>query len=199
VKALHLSFQYPPRPRLHRRSLLYELAESLVLMVMIYALVDMASVRFYVDGPSMEPTLFSDQRVIVSRAHYFLPEPQRGQIAVFQSPDRPGFDPPLIKRIIGLPGETVTLSSGRFLINGRPLNEPYVNSPCNPGRCPDWEWVLGETEYFLVGDNRNRSRDSRTFGPVDRSMLVGEAVFRYWPPNDLAFLSSFRYPAEAFE
>ncbi|MCY4525992.1 MAG: signal peptidase I [Anaerolineaceae bacterium] len=193
-----MAFEYPPRPRLHRRSLLYELAESLLLMVMIYALVDMASVRFYVDGPSMEPTLVSDQRVIVSRVHYFLPEPRRGQIAVFQSPDRPGIDPPLIKRIIGLPGETVTLSGGQFLINGHTLNEPYVTGDCLPSRCPDKEWVLSGSEYFLVGDNRNRSRDSRSFGPIDRSMLVGEAVFRYWPPNDLTFLSGFRFPAEPF-
>lgn len=199
MKVLHLALNYPPRPRLRRRSLLYELAESALLMAMIWALVDMASLRFYVDGPSMEPTLISDQRVIVSRVHYFLPEPQRGQIAVFQSPVRPGVDPPLIKRIIGLPGETVTMSGGQFEIDGRALNEPYVNGPCNESRCPDDKWVLGETEYFLVGDNRNRSNDSRRFGPIDRSMLVGEAVFRYWPPNDLAFLSGFRFPAEPFE
>lgn len=199
MKALHLALNYPPRPRLRRRSLLYELAESALLMAMIYGLVEMASLRFYVDGPSMEPTLISDQRVIVSRVHYFLPEPQRGQIAVFLSPDRPGVNPPLIKRIIGLPGETVTLSGGQFEIDGQVLNEPYVNGPCNESRCRDREWVLGASEYFLVGDNRNRSRDSRTFGPIDRSMLVGEAVFRYWPPNDLAFLSGFRFPAEPFE
>lgn len=185
-----------PRPRLQRRSLVYELLESALLMLMIYALVDMASVRFFVDGPSMEPTFYSNQRVIVSRVSYFLRQPARGEIAVFQSPDRPGVDPPLIKRIIGLPGETVTMRDREIHIDGRPLDEPYVNGPCQASRCPDKEWVLGANEFFLVGDNRNRSRDSRVFGPINRAQLVGEAVFRYWPPNDLALLASYRFPRE---
>lgn len=187
-----------PRPRLQRRSLVYELLESALLMLMIYALVDMATVRFFVDGPSMEPTFYSNQRVIVSRVSYFLRQPTRGEIAVFQSPDRPGIDPPLIKRIIGLPGETVSMRDRRVHINGQLLDEPYVNGQCLASRCPDKEWVLGENEFFLVGDNRNRSRDSRVFGPIHRSRLVGEAVFRYWPPNDLAFLASYRFPQEPF-
>lgn len=194
---MRLATHHLPRPDLRRRSLAWELAESALLMLMIYAFVDMASLRFFVDGPSMEPTLFSNQRVIVSRVNYFVPDPARGQIAVFQSPDRPGVDPPLIKRVIGLPGETIAMHNQQVYVNGALLNEPYVNGPCQPSRCPDREWVLGESEFFLIGDNRNRSRDSRVFGPIDRSRLVGEAIFRYWPPNDLAFLASYRFASQA--
>ena len=188
-----------PRPRLRRRGLLFELVESLLLMAMIYALVDMATVRFYVDGPSMEPSFYSDQRVIVLRASYFLRQPARGEIVVFQSPDRPGIDPPLIKRVIGLPGETVALRDGQVEINGRLLDEHFINEPCNGSRCRDREWELGADEFFVMGDNRNRSRDSRVFGPVSRAHLIGEAVFRYWPPNDWSLLASYRFPAEPFD
>ena len=187
-----------PRPRLRRRGLLFELVESLLLMAMIYALVDMASVRFYVDGPSMEPSFFSDQRVIVSRVSYYLRQPARGEIVVFQSPDRPGIDPPLIKRVVGLPGETVALRDGQVEINGRPLDEDFINEPCSDSRCRDREWQLGADEFFVMGDNRNHSRDSRVFGPVSRANLIGEAVFRYWPPNDWSLLASYRFPADPF-
>ncbi len=187
-----------PRPRLRRRGLLFELVESLLLMAMIYALVDMASVRFYVDGPSMEPSFYSDQRVIVSRVSYYLRQPARGEIVVFQSPDRPGIDPPLIKRVIGLPGETVALRDGHVEINGRPLDEEYINEPCNGSRCRDREWQLDADEFFVMGDNRNHSRDSRVFGPVNHANLIGEAVFRYWPPNDWSLLASYRFPADPF-
>ncbi len=185
-----------PRPRLRRRGLVFELVESLLLMVMIYAVVDMASVRFYVDGPSMEPSFFSDQRVIVSRVSYFLRLPERGEIVVFQSPDRPGIDPPLIKRVIGLPGETVTLRDGHVTIDGQILDESFTNEPCT--RCNEKEWVLGADEFFVMGDNRNRSRDSRVFGPISRANLIGEAIFRYWPPNDWSLLSGYRFPAAPF-
>ena len=187
-----------PRPRLRRRGLLFELVESLLLMAMIYALVDMASVRFYVDGPSMEPSFYSDQRVIVSRVSYYLRQPARGEVVVFQSPDRPGIDPPLIKRVIGLPGETVALRDGHVEINGRPLDEDFINEPCSDSRCRDREWQLGADEFFVMGDNRNHSRDSRVFGPVSRANLIGEAVFRYWPPNDWSLLASYRFPADPF-
>jgi signal peptidase I len=187
------------RPRLRQRSFLYEILETLVLIVAIYALVDLASVRFFVDGPSMEPSFYTGQRVIISRVNYLLGEPERGEIVVFESPDRPGIDPPLIKRIIGLPGETVEIRDTRVFINGRALHEPYINEPCNTGNCADARWELGPDEYFVMGDNRNRSRDSRRFGPVRREHVIGEALVRYWPPQFWGLLYKFRYPSEPFE
>jgi len=187
-----------PRPRLRHRGLAHELVESLLLIIMIYSLIDMASVRFYVDGPSMEPAFYSDQRVIVSRVSYFLRLPARGEIVVFESPDRPGIDPPLIKRVIGLPGETVALRDGQVHIDGRALNEDYLKEACNASRCRDQEWTLGADEFFVMGDNRNRSRDSRIFGPVNHAHLIGEAIFRYWPPDEWSLLAGYRFPAEPF-
>lgn len=192
------NIQAMPRPRLRRRTFWYEILETIVLIVAIYSLVDLASVRFYVDGPSMEPTFVTGERVIVSRVNYLLGQPGRGEIVVFESPDNPGVDPPLIKRLIGLPGETVEIRNTQVYINGQPLNEPYINEPCTAGSCPNDEWVLGEDQYFVMGDNRNRSRDSRRFGPVTHEHLIGEALVRYWPPEGWSLLYKFRYPERAF-
>lgn len=190
---------YMPRPRLRRRGLLYELIETIVLIVAIYALVDLASVRFYVDGPSMEPNFFTGQRVIVSRVNYMLADPQRGEIIVFESPDRPGIDPPLIKRVIGLPNEQVEVRDGRVYINGALLDEPYINETECDRNCNVEPVTLGADEYFVMGDNRNHSRDSRSFDAVKHEHIIGEALVRYWPPQDWGLLYKFRYPADPFE
>lgn len=187
------------RPTLRRRGFLYELLETLVLIVAIYALVDLASARFYVDGPSMEPSFFTGQRVIVSRVNYLLASPQRGEIVVFDSPDRPGIDPPLIKRVIGLPGETVEIRDGKVLIDNRELFEPYINNePCERN-CNEEPVVLGQDEYFVMGDNRNRSRDSRVLPePIRKDHIIGEALIRYWPPQNWGLLYKFHYPEDPF-
>lgn len=183
-----------PRPRLRRRGFLHEIVETVFLIAAIYALVDLASVRFYVDGPSMEPSFFTGQRIIVSRVSYLLGEPERGDIIVFESPDDPAEDPPLIKRLIGLPGDTVEIRETEVYVNGARLDEPYfVNRPCTPSNCPDNSWTLGPNEYFVMGDNRNRSRDSRRFGPITREHIIGEALVRYWPPADWGIVEHYRF------
>jgi len=184
------------RPNLRRRGFMYEILETLVLIIAIYALVDLASARFYVDGPSMEPSFVTGQRVIVSRVNYLLGQPERGEIIVFDSPDRPTIDPPLIKRLIGMPGETVEIRDSLVYINGVQLDEPYINEPCTRN-CEDRTWELGPDEYFVMGDNRNRSRDSRSFGPVKHSHLIGEALVRYWPPADWGLLYKYHFPANS--
>lgn len=183
------------RPRLRQRSFLSEIIETIFLIATIYALVDLASVRFYVDGPSMEPTFFTGQRIIVSRVSYLLGEPERGDIIVFESPDDPGVDPPLIKRLIGVPGDTVEVRDTLVYVNGKQLQEPYfVNTPCTASNCPNNTWQLGTDQYFVMGDNRNRSRDSRRFGPITREHIIGEALVRYWPIADLGIVEHYRYP-----
>lgn len=188
-----------PRPRLRRRDLLYELVETLVLILAIYALVDLASVRFYVDGPSMEPNFYTAQRVIVSRVNYLLGTPERGEIIVFESPDDPRNDPPLIKRVIGLPGDSIEIHDQYVFINGQQINEPYINEPGLTNANEYGSVVLGPDEYFVMGDNRNRSRDSRAFGPIKREHIIGEALIRYWPPQDWALLYKYHFPEQPFQ
>ncbi len=185
-----------PRPLLHRPGFGRELVETLILIVAIYALVNLASVRFYIDGPSMQPNFFANQFLLVSRLAYMIGQPQRGDIIVFNAPGSAPNDPPLIKRVIGLPGETVTIKDALVYINDQPLDEVYTKEACIPSRCPDKEWQLGPDEYFFMGDNRNNSRDSRVFGPVTRDRIVGEAIIRYWPPSDVGIVTDYRYPRQ---
>jgi signal peptidase I len=184
------------RPRLRRLGVGREIIDLIVLVGAIYALVNLSTVRFIVQGPSMEPTFHNDQFLIVSRANYLLGEPERGDVVVFHFPGNQEED--YIKRLIGLPGDTVEFRAQQVYVNGEPLQEPYIKEPCDPENCPDAVYTMGADEYFLMGDNRNRSSDSRTFERsgrrVNREHIVGEVVIRYWPPADWGFVSRIGYP-----
>jgi signal peptidase I len=182
-----------PRPRLQRLSTLREILDLVILIGAIYALVNLATVRFIVQGPSMEPNFEDNQFLIVSRVKYLLGEPQRGDIVVFHYPGNTEED--YIKRVIGLPGEVVEIYDTLVYVNGVPLDEPYINEPCRPEQCRDNLWELGPDEYFVMGDNRNRSEDSRRFGPVPREFIVGEVFVRYWPPSEWGLVNRINYLA----
>jgi signal peptidase I len=188
-----------PRPTLHRPGFLREILETLVLIGAIYALVNLATVRFFVDGPSMQPTFHTEQRIIVSRVNYLIGRPARGDIVVFDSPEADPDDPPLIKRVIGLPGETVEIRDRQVYVDGKQLNESYINEPCSESRCRDNTWQLGTDQYFVMGDNRNHSNDSRAFGPVSWDRFIGEALVRYWPPSDWGLIIHSRFPDNPFD
>lgn len=186
------------RPQLQRRTrfrALREALETLILVASIYALVNLASARFIVEGDSMQPNFATGQFLIVSRLNYLLGDPERGDIVVFHYPQRPESD--YIKRVIGLPGEVVRIKSGEIFVNDVKLEEPYIREPCNTISCMDREWTVGQNQYFVLGDNRNESQDSRAFGPVDAQYIVGEAVIRYWPPEDWAVVSQYRYSGDS--
>lgn len=174
----HLS----PRPVLQQRRLLRALRdtfETLLLVATLYAFVNLSSARFVVEGDSMLPTFHTGQYLIISRADYLLGQPERGDVVVFHYPLAPEND--FIKRVIGLPGETVALRAGQLFVDGVALDEPYLREACTLVSCPDAEWQVAPGQYFMMGDNRNESRDSRAFGPVDRAFFVGEVWLRYWP------------------
>lgn len=195
VQIIGLDQTPPPRPRLNRMNGLREILDLIVLVGAIYALVNLATVRFIVRGVSMEPTFRNDQFLIISRANYLLGEPERGDIVVFHAPGNANED--YIKRLIGLPGETVEIFNTEVYVNGEKLYEPYIREACRPASCPDNTWTMGEGEYFLMGDNRNRSSDSRAFTtPVRREQIVGEAIVRYWPPTDWGLISRIDFPVD---
>ncbi|MFN8450544.1 MAG: signal peptidase I [Anaerolineae bacterium] len=181
-----------PRPRLQLTNSLQsvrEIGETILLIVVIYTLVNLASARFIVDGPSMQPNFETGQFVLVSRVNYLVSEPQRGDVVVFKYPGNPQED--YIKRVIGTPGDTVEIRDTLVYVNGVQLDEPYINEPCMPSRCPDNVWELGADEFFVMGDNRNHSSDSRAFGPVKRELIIGEALIRYWPPQDWGIIRAY--------
>jgi signal peptidase I len=184
------------RPMLHLRGFRREIIETILLIGAIYALVNLASVRFIVEGPSMQPNFHTGQVLVVSRVNYMLGNPQRGDVVVFNPPNVSAEDPPYIKRVIGLPGETVEIRDTRVYINGIELNEPYINEPCTPTSCRNQIWILGSDEYFMMGDNRNHSQDSRFFNQVKRERIIGAALIRYWPPSDWGIVNRIAYPGE---
>lgn len=181
-----------PQPRIRQKpSFVREIIETVLLIAAIYAFVNLATARFVVDGNSMLPNFETDQFIIVSRLSYILGDPQRGDVVVFHYPEQPDRD--FIKRLIGLPGETVTIQDGLVYINGHRLDEPYIENFCRGKSC-DGEWTVGEHEYFVLGDNRGASKDSQDFGPVDRKYLVGRAFVRYWPPQDWGLIKHWDFP-----
>ncbi len=153
----------------------------------------------------MQPNFVAGQFLIVSRVNYLLSSPQRGEIAVFDAPgdDNAANNPLLIKRVIGVPGDHIRIERREIdgqtvtevYVNDELLNEPYINHDGIPFNCTQYcDVVLGPNEYFMMGDNRNHSNDSRSFGTVDRSRIVGEAIIRYWPPSDWGLVSHIAYP-----
>ena len=185
-----------PRPRLHTPGYIREVIDMVAFAIAAFTLFELVLPRSIVDGRSMEPSFEDRQRLVISRLHYWFSEPRRGDIIVFNSPQpRTENESALVKRVIGLPGETVEIRNQQVYINGVLLNEPYIKEPCNTYRCRDGIWELGPDEYFMMGDNRNVSNDSRVFGPVPHRNIVGEVLFRYWPPDRFGVVQRYRFLA----
>ncbi len=140
---------------------------------------------FYIPSESMVPTLLVGDRVFVNKFIYRFAEPERGDIVVFESVN--GGEEDLIKRIVALPGDEIEVGNGVLLMNGEEQREPYLNGEMS------FADSYGRTEVpeghvFVMGDNRANSADSRVFGPVPRSTVVGRAILRVWPLSNTSFL-----------
>lgn len=214
VRAATEADALPPlrrRPQHGRGRVLLEVPLLLVVAAVIALTVKaFVAQAFFIPSESMLPQLAIGDRVVVSRLSYQLHDPRRGDIVVFDDPSQPAAtdesllpirlgrealealglvqprDRELIKRVVGLPGETVSGQGGRVLVDGLPLREPYLD-----------EWVViadfppvpvPEGHVFVMGDNRGNSKDSRRFGPVDVDHVVGRAIARVWPPGRVAWL-----------
>ena len=141
---------------------------------------------FYVKGASMEPNFHDSEYLIIDELSYELKTPKRGDIIVFRYPRNP--QEFFIKRVIGLPGEKVQIQDGMVFItnstnpNGIALDEPYLATGTKTYGLSDNDVItLGKDEYYVLGDNRNSSKDSRSFGPVNKSFIIGRVLLRGWP------------------
>jgi len=172
-----------PQERSAASSLLREVAEVVVLAVILYFGISFAVQAVHVEGLSMFATLDDNDYLIANKIDYRLHAPQRGDIVILRPPTNNSTD--FIKRIIGLPGERVLINGGIVYINGHVLDEPYLPEAwTNDNSWPDGNSsgrLMGPDEYFVMGDNRNRSQDSRFFGPISRGRIDGKAWFRIWP------------------
>ena len=177
------------------RPILRETVETAILTLLIFVVMRALIQNYRIEGYSMEPNLHEQQYLIVNKVAYYLGEPKRGDIIVFEYPkgDPNGPERDYIKRIIGLPGEVVSLQQGEVYIDGQVLAEPYIQELCRTSRCQNQEWVLAENQYFVLGDNRNNSYDSASFGPITRDLIVGRAWINYWPPQEWQLFEHFDY------
>jgi signal peptidase I len=148
-----------------------------------------------VEGTSMEPRLHDNERIFVNKFDYLVGTPQRGDIIVFWYPKDPSKS--FIKRIIGLPGEQIDMDAqGRITINGQVLDEPYLSPKRNRRPRERWSQVklngwntIEPHYYFVMGDNRDASNDSRSWGLVPEKYIYGKAMFRYWPLTRIGTLN----------
>lgn len=169
------------------KSVLREYVEAIVVAVLLAGfIIAFIAQSFLVQGASMEPSLTHGERLLVDKVTYRFREPERGEIVVFRYPaDR---SRKFIKRVIGRPGDVIYIRGGRVFLNGTPLREDYILGPTYgdfpPMRVPP-------DHYFVLGDNRNNSDDSRfsDVGPVPRQLLVGRAIFVYWPLSEAGIVT----------
>jgi signal peptidase I len=179
----------------NRRALgcLLELIETLLLALIVFVVVQLFIAQPYqVQQESMENTLMPDQYILVDKLTPRFDSFHRGDIVVFNPPSGWEQDPtgtPYVKRIIGVGGDTVEIRDGSVFVNGEQLKEGYLfgNQPTQvPGSTSKWK--LTADQYFVMGDHRQASQDSREFGPITKESIIGRAWLRYWPVNDFGVI-----------
>ena len=163
----------------HRRSLAVSQWEQVLLGVLLAVAVIMFVMQgFCVSGACMQPHLYTGERVLANKLAYHLASPKRGDIVIFDYPK--DTHQIYVKRVIGLPGETVAIQAGQVLINGLPLREPYKTFAAHGDMDAQ---AIPPGQYFVMGDNRDVSDDSRYWGDLPRHNIIGRAVACYWPPS----------------
>lgn len=168
-----------------------ELVETVVLSLVIFLLIRQVVQNYRIENHSMEPNFYEGQFVLVNKLAYRLGQPDRGDVLVFHNPRNTNED--YIKRIIGLPGDTVEVRDQTVFINGEAVVEEFTHFPIAPGEYSG-PFVVGDNQLFVMGDNRPNSSDSRVFGPIDQSLIVGQAWLRIWPLNEFGIVQHVDLP-----
>lgn len=186
-------------------SFFLDIIETLVIAMSIFLIIYLFFASPHqVNGQSMVPNFQSGEYVLSDKVSYRLRDPRRGEVIVFHAPEAAncpkGTGCDFIKRVIGLPGETITVHDNKIWIDGKALDESYIP--------PDFEILAGNAtkgksvtlasnEFFVCGDNRPYSSDSRSWGPITKDEIVGRAIFRYWPPQKTGIIEHAVYPGNA--
>lgn len=200
-----------------------ELLETAILILLVFVIVRSLVQNFKIEGSSMEPSLHSGQYILVNKLVYFnfdlnapmrllpgldeesrvvypLGLPERGDVVVFEYPKDPDKD--FIKRVIGLPGETVAIRDGKVYVNNELLDEPYLNgaptycSATSEVNCDTAPVVVPADAIFVMGDNRSNSSDSREWGPLKLDRVIGQAWVLYYPTEDWGFIPHESYASD---
>ena len=195
------------------RALIRELIETVILALLIFLGLQFSIQNFRVEGSSMQPTLEEGQYVLVNKLVYLRLAPQGlssllpfvnsdreevifpfsapslGDVIIFHFPRDPSRD--FVKRVIGVPGDVVEIKQGRVFLNGEEIDEPYVTHPDRGSMAPR---SIPENSFFVLGDNRRASNDSRDWGTVPAELIIGRAWVSYWPLDRLTTLAAFVWP-----
>ena len=165
----------------------FRLGVALIILAgMLVGCTDETTGRYRFEGSSMSPTLSDGEYLVTDNLAYLEESPQRGDIVLLSRPGGRTY----LKRVIGLPSESLEVRGGKVLINGTELSEPYLYEPMrvdSPAR------KIGADHYFVMGDSRNMSSDSRTFGPIAISDIIGRATFVYYPFKQMRFITRPQY------
>ena len=177
----------------HLGSFFIEFFETLVVFGAIFAIIYLFIAQFHkVSGLSMYPTMHDGDYLITEKVSYRFGEPKKGQIVVLKNPRDNSQD--FIKRIIAVPGDSLRVKGDSVYVNDQKLSETYLpaGTPTHAGAFISEGTTInaGANQYFVFGDNRNHSSDSREWGPVTKEELVGIALFRYWPPKAIGSLTN---------
>jgi signal peptidase I len=176
----------------HGAAILREILETVALFAVIFTVARMTIGNYAIVGRSMEPNYHEAERLLVDRIAPRMQWLERGDVIIVQSPTEEGIE--LIKRLIGLPGDVVELRDGGVFVNGQRLNEPYLPPDADSGpRGGAASWTLSPDQYFIMGDNRSFSQDSRMIGPVTSDLIIGRALVIYWPFEQRAIVQHAEY------
>lgn len=170
------------------RGVLVEILQTLVLALVLYFAIDAVFARVRVINISMQPTFYEGDVLLVNKLAYKLGTMHTGDVVIFHNPNF--LEEDYIKRLIGKPGDTVKAAGGVISVNGIPLDEPYIAQPPNY----TGEWVVPPDSIFVLGDNRNNSSDSHSWGFVPTEDLVGKALVIYWPIDAVKVIPQPKYP-----
>jgi signal peptidase I len=196
-------FDFEKRYRLVR-----EVIETIVLTVLMFLVIRFAVQNFNIEGTSMEPSLHNQELILVDKWTYLFRPPARGDVIVFVAPPQPSQD--YIKRVIAIPGDTITIQNTTVIVDGVTLKESYIDQN-NQGNIYDYKhisnWVVPPDHYFVMGDNRKGSSDSRDWGYVPKQNIIGRAALVYWPlqqdndgflPNVTSVFANIQQGSSAF-
>lgn len=173
----------PVKPASTAKAFFSELLQTLILAALLYFAIDAVFARVRVLNISMQPTLYEGNIVLVNKLAYKLGNMKTGDVVIFHDPNNPNED--FIKRLIGRPGDLVMVENGEVFVNNSRLDEPYIAAePAYAG-----EWEVPQDSIFVLGDNRNQSSDSHSWGFVPLSDVVGKALVVYWPLDEIKIVT----------
>jgi len=190
-----------PSPTRRAGGCLLELLQTLVVTVVLFFLIQgFVAQPFQVQQHSMERTFFNGDYLIVDRLSHLWSPYARGQVIVFQPPESVAdAGKPFIKRVIGVAGDTIDIRDGKVFVNGVAIDEPYlyrdasgVTEPTDP-LSPTSTWLIPAGHLFVMGDHREQSSDSRVFGPIEVSSVIGRGLLRYWPFDRFGLIGAATY------